>query len=111
MFTLTDNNPIIPKRGGLTIQDLRDELDSFYQEMATFYRMDAASILQRLAAYSARMSYVRTLIMRQKEIRDLTNFRIKELDPFLEETDRQFRIWSRVISVQQDEWKQAAGTI
>jgi len=111
MFTLTDENPIIPKRGNLTVQDFRDELDTFFKEIERFYQMDPVSILQRLAAYSGRMSYVRSLIMRQKESRDLTNFRVKELDPFLVEVDRQFRIWSRVITIQQDEWKQAAGAL
>ena len=108
MFTLTDDNPIIPrKKGELTINDFREELDEFFTEIGRFYQMDEVSILQRLAAYSARMSYVRSLIMRQREVRELTNFRTRELDPFLEEVDRQFRIWSRIITIKQREYDQA----
>jgi hypothetical protein len=107
-FTLTDENPIIPKKGSLTIQDFRNELDDFYKEIALFYQMDSVAILQRIAAYTARMSYVRALIMRQREVRELTNFRIKELDPFLEEVDRQFRVWSRIVTIQQREFDQTS---
>lgn len=92
-----------------SIDDIRAELDDFYNTMASFGIDDSTEIFQNLAGFTARASFIRAKIMRMPENRALTNFRTKELDPFIDECDRQFKLWSRAFSVQSNEWEQTRG--
>lgn len=85
------------------ISATRGEIDSFYKEMATFEDLDAAEIFKRISAMSSRMSYLRGCVMRSSDSK-LQSLRIKEIDPFLSECDRQFKTWSRLVSVINLEW-------
>lgn len=91
------------------LEKIREELDQFYDLMNSFGSMDSSEILQNLAAFTARASFVRTQIMRLPENRLMTNFRTKELDPFIEECQFQFKVWSRYISVMHAEMEMAGG--
>jgi CRISPR/Cas system-associated endonuclease Cas3-HD len=86
----------------------RKELDSNYLRMADFGSLDSREIFVMLAAFTSRASYLRSRIYRT-ENRVLNAFRTRELDPFIEECDRQFKIWSRVVSVDQSEWDKVKG--
>lgn len=106
-----------PKRtGGLlaslaTINEmktLQEEIDGYFQEMLRFVDMEPDEIFMRLSAFSARASFIRSQIMRTQN-RALTAFRTGEIDPFLTECDRQFKIWSRVFAVTSLDWNLARG--
>lgn len=84
------------------IRALQGELDAYYVQMRGFSAADVTDIFMCLAAFSARASEVRGYLSRQVSKR-IDSFRTKELDPFIEECDRQFRIWSRMQSVRQME--------
>lgn len=86
----------------------REELDAFYTTMQQFNSYDVSEILGHLSSFSARMSAIRTQIVRS-ESRMMNNFRTKEIDPFLEECDRQYKIWSRQLTVLQNEWEMTRG--
>lgn len=88
---------------------MREEIDGFFNLMNSFGSLDSSEIFQSLAAFTARASFLRSQIMRLPENRMMTNFRTKELDPFIEECDRQFKIWSRAFSVQSYEWEMTKG--
>ena len=88
----------------------RDILDDYYAEMRTFQERNAGDVLVSLAAYSAYASELRTRLVRLPGTR-INQFRIKEIDPFLKEVDRQFKIWSRVAAVRQFEWDASRGGI
>jgi len=81
----------------------RAELDEFYDVMNCF-GVDEDEIFRSLSGMSARASQMRSQVVR-KETRGLQVFRTQEVDPFLKECDRQFKIWSRVFSVSQFEWE------
>jgi hypothetical protein len=81
----------------------RAELDEFYDIMNGFGD-DEDGIFRSLSAMSARASQIRSRVVR-KENRQLQVFRTQEIDPFLKECDRQFKIWSREHSVSQFEWE------
>lgn len=87
----------------------RAELDGFFDLMNTFSVMPSQEVLQNLASFSSRASYIRSQIMRLPENKRTTSFRTRELDPFLDECDRQFRIWSRCFAVQAQEWEISKG--
>lgn len=78
--------------------------------MREFARSDLAEILMQLAAFTAYGSELRGQIQRA-DTRRLQAFRTKELDPFIDECDRQFKVWSRVQSVRQMEWDTSKGGI
>ena len=100
---------VIRARSDKDLHELRDELDMFFITMSKFDEAESAEIFQNLAAFTARASYLRSQIMRIPENRMMTAFRTKELDPFIEECDRQFKIWSRAFSVQSQEWEMTRG--
>lgn len=84
------------------IRALQGELDAYYVQMRGFQREDVTDIFMALAAFTARASEVRSHLSRQFSKR-IDSFRTKELDPFIDECDRQFRVWSRMQSVRQME--------
>lgn len=92
------------------VEGLRSEIDTFYAQMRTFAQMEPTEIFTDLAAMSARCSEIRCRIVRTKSQR-LNNFRTKELDPLLEELDRQFRTWSRLATIRAQEWDMAGKAI
>lgn len=91
------------------INSLRREMDSYYQSMQNFSTGDPRENLMQLSAFSARMSAVRSHIIRNGDGKAEANFRTKELDPFIAECDRQFKIWSRLITYSQHEFEMARG--
>lgn len=92
-----------------TLQEYRDELLGYHKMMYKFQQIaDPREILLVLSGYSARASWIRFTIIKsphQKVIR----FRIDELDPFLVEIDRQFKIWSRISAIVKDEYDMSKG--
>lgn len=109
-FVLTEElkrDPLSKNR--FTVEGMRRELDEFYGDMCSFTPEDP-DIFVKLAGFTARASFLRSQIMRMPENRLMTNFRTKELDPFIDECDRQFRTWSRNFAVLTQEWEMSRGT-
>lgn len=86
----------------------RQEIDNYYDEMRAFNSCDITEILRKLSSMSARMSAIRSQLVRSPK-RVAAAFRTQEVDPFLEECDRQFKIWSRFQAVMTLEWDMAKG--
>lgn len=87
----------------------REELTDYLKQMFGFKELgDPYEILRNLSAFSARASYMRSLCVRSKN-REVMNFRQDELDPFIKETELQFRIWSRVGALVKDSWEMSKG--
>lgn len=84
------------------------EIDQFYAQMSEFNEVDLRGVMATLAAMSARASFMRSQIIRS-EGRLAKAFRTGQIDPFLEEVDRQFRTWSRLQSVMQMEFDASRG--
>ncbi len=77
---------------------LREEMDAYYLEMEDFRHYPPEDIFMCLAAWTARISHVRTLTCRV-DSNAWKAFRSNELDPFISECERQFRNYSRAFSV------------
>lgn len=86
----------------------RGELDSYYQQMHLFQQMEPDEIFVALSAFSARASEIRSHLVRV-DTRLHTSFRTREIDPFIDECDRQFKLWSRVQSVKDMEFRMSGG--
>jgi len=93
----------------MDLASLQEELDEFYNEMQQFAGMDPGTVMVKLAAFTARASWIRSLIQRQVENRAWTKFRTTQIEPFIDECERQFRVWSRTFSVQTQEWEMSKG--
>lgn len=114
---LTQDSTVVPHRkpkqvgvkpvsnsSNSTVVLWREELDSYYELMETFETYDVDEILRALSAMTARVSHIRSSVVRN-ENRQTQSFRTRELDPFLEEADRQFKIWSRILSIRSMDWE------
>jgi hypothetical protein len=88
----------------------RAVLDQFHAKMREFESLDITEILMSLAAFSAWASELRGQCQRY-DTRRLQSFRTRELDPFLEELDRQFKVWSRYQAVRELEFRLSGGGI
>lgn len=95
---------VVSRPGRDEVDVWRNELDEYYSVFRAFPTMSHDEILVRLASYSARASEIRSTLVRN-ENRAYTAFRTKEIDPFLTECDRQFKIWSRILSVRSFEFE------
>ncbi len=86
------------------IETWRPEILGYLIDMRDFHQEeDCRLILRNLSAYSARASYMRNFASRSNNEK-INRFRIDELDPFLVEVERQFKIYSRLISANQFEF-------
>lgn len=74
------------------------ELDACYDRMEKFKDEEPDEIFSCLSSWTARASHMRSLVNRSESKTD-QSFRLKQIDPFITECDRQFKIWSRVFSV------------
>lgn len=88
------------------IRGCNSELDGYLVQMSKFSsgQESLQDILRKLSGFSARASMLRLRVSQSKssEARQLKS---DVIDPFLKETDFQFRLWSRLGSVNKDEWE------
>lgn len=87
---------------------IRSELDQYYQAMQKFSTLEPDQILMALSAYSARMGEIRLQLVR-RDTRKSTALRCKEVDPFLEACEFQFKIWSRIVTTKTMELEMTRG--
>ena len=90
------------------LEGWRKEILTYLEEMCSFASMDTLDILKLLSSYSARASFIRNRVVRSGS-KSAETFRLKELDPFLTEVDRQFKVWSRIASIMANEWEISRG--
>lgn len=95
-------------RSTTPIDAWRAELDEFYASMQQFESYEVDEIFMRLAAFSARASEIRTNLVRMQS-RASNALRTQEIDPFLTECDRQFKLWSRIQAVKTLDWEITRG--
>lgn len=85
------------------LQKWRPELVKYLKEMYDFKdNPDTTEILKKLSGFSARASLMRNVVIKSP-LDEIVRFRLDEIDPFIQEVDRQFKIYSRIISSNQFE--------
>lgn len=100
-------NAVVAGRTDLSLW--QEEFDGYWAGMRQFELMDPTEIFLRLSGFSARASELRALIGRT-ENRRWNAFRTKEIEPFLEEVDRQFKFHSRVAAMREFEFRLSGGS-
>ena len=76
--------------------------------MREFSNEDLTEILGAIAAMAAYAAELRGKVVRSESMR-LKAFRTRELDPFLDQCEFQFKVWSRYQSVRTLEWDISRG--
>lgn len=95
---------------GASIDDVRTEVDDAFADMKTFHNREPDEIMRLSGGHSARISELRVRVMRIEDFqREWKSVRTRELEPCLEELERQFTIASRLHSVRELDWKMESG--
>ena len=95
---------------GGSIDDVRQEVDEAFADMKTFHNREPDEIMRLAGGHSARLSELRVKVMRIEDYRrEWKSVRTRELEPALEELERQYTIASRLHSVRELDWKMEAG--
>lgn len=89
------------------IEVYRKEINGYLEQMLDFKTLQPLEVIMLIGGYSARATWMRARLIRSgSKIAD--TFRIKEIDPFLTEVDRQFKVWSRVVAILDSEIKHSS---
>lgn len=84
---------------------IREELDSYLVALKQLNTMPPDEVFVTISGITARLAEIRVNLVRT-DARRMTALRTKEVDPILEECDRQFRLHSRIQAVRQLEMDQ-----
>lgn len=101
-----------PLRSGAlgTREDIQDELDGMAAAVSTFPRKQPDQVMRECAAYSARLTELCVLLHRVEAAdRQYTRVRTQQVERWLAELDRQFKIASRLVEVMRQDLELAKG--
>lgn len=98
---LAHSQAVLRPAGSLgTRQDIESEIDSIAAAVRTFDVKQPDQVMRECAAYSARLTELTVLLHRvESKDRQYTRVRTQQVEKFLAELDRQFKIASRLVEV------------
>lgn len=104
-----DTSIVIAELGG-SIDSIRGEIDDAFKDMGTFLNREPDEIMRMASSHSARLSYIRVQALRiEDQYRPAHQLRVRELEPCLEELQKQWSHGSRLHSVRELDWKIESG--
>lgn len=93
-----------------SIDTIRVEVDDAFSDMREFHRLEPDEIMRMCGGHSARLSEIRVRIQRIEDWkREWRNVRMREVEPAIEELERQYTIASRLHSIRELDYKMEAG--
>lgn len=103
-----------PSAGRITLEqrwviDVRAEIDDYMVLLRKLRSLPPDQVFLELSGITARLAELRLTCVRS-ESRRLTGLRTREIDPLLEECERQFRFHSRIQAVRAMEWDHVGKT-
>jgi hypothetical protein len=89
----------LPVPGHLgTKEEIQEELDGIARSIRTFHLKQPDQVMRESGAYSARLTELRVLLHRVESTdRQYTRVRTQQVERWLDEIDRQFKIASRLL--------------
>ena len=90
------------------IEDARSTLIGYVDQMRNFKKLDSQDVFLKLSEFSATATYFRSTICKRED-RKKAAFRTHDIEPFIAEVERQFKIWSRLVSSQNLDWEMTRG--
>lgn len=104
-----DTSLHIAEMGG-SIDTIRAEINDAFADMKSFLQHEPDEIMRITSGHSARLSELRVMCMRCEDwYRPARDLRTRELEPALEELEKQWRNASRLHSVRELDWKMESG--
>ena len=82
----------------------REEINAYYLVLKNLTSMDPVEVFQHLSAFSARASELKTRLHRV-DSNKANAFRTREVEPLIDEIDRQFKFHSRLLTYREIEMK------
>lgn len=96
------------ERAGL--DELRSEIRGYLRMMQAFPTQDPDQVLLQISGFHARAAEIRSYLV-SNESRLAQALRTKEVEPFLDHCDFQFRIHSRLQSIREMDFKISGGQV
>lgn len=90
------------------IHELRQELDGYFVQLKRLSTLTPDEVFGTLSAMSARLVEIRGRLWRV-DTRRCQALRSREVDPLIEEIDRQFKLHSRAFEVQKFDFEMSKG--
>lgn len=87
------------KESGSALERLRNEFDGYMEEMNLLQEMEPSEVYMKLSGWTARATEIRIQLARSNSART-ERMKSKEIEPFIEEAERQFRFFSRYQAAQ-----------
>jgi hypothetical protein len=107
-FNTADVEPTV----GLSIDQARQEIDDAFADMRTFYSQEPDEVIRMCSGHSARLSELRVRIQRVEDMRrEWRNVRTREIEPALEELERQYTSASRLHSIRELDFRLSGGQV
>lgn len=108
-FTPLDTS-VVDDVVGDSIDGVRREIDDAFADMKTCFNTEPDHAMRLVQGHSARMSELRVRIQRVEDYkREWRNVRVREIEPALEELERQYTIASRLLSARELDWRIESG--
>lgn len=84
-----------------TREEIEDELDVIAAAIRSFHRKQPDQVMRETAGYSARLTELAVLLHRVEGVsgRAYTRIRTQQVERYLAELDRQFKISSRLVEI------------
>lgn len=97
-------------REQIFVAQIREELDSYLLSLKRLGSMAPDEAFLTISGITARLSEIRCGLVRS-ESRRLTQLRAREVDPLMEECERQFRFHSRIQACRAFDWEVTKGQV
>lgn len=104
----TETQPSLKSTEQTIVEQLRDEIDGYYIQLKTLTHLPPEEVFSVISAISARLTEIRGHLWRS-ESRRFAALRSREVDPLIEECDRQFKLHSRQQAVRQMDFELSKG--
>lgn len=89
---------------GDAVRTIQTELNDYLRRLQSLNSLPPVEVFQTLSAVSARLAEIRNHLVRT-DVRRYTALRTKEVDPLIDEVDRQFKFHSRIQAVRDSEMR------
>lgn len=91
-----------------TLANWDKEIKEFLEQISNFSKNEPPidEIMKSLSGMSARAAYMRHVAIKHSS-RAMKDSVREEIDPFLNQINQQFQIWSRIETVRKNEWDQS----
>lgn len=107
--SLVDLNVVYPDVG-MSITQVRAEIDDAYDDMKAFHQREPDEVFRRVSGHSSRLSELRGRAQRVEDRAPIwKQLRTREIEPALDELNKQFQIASRLLSVRDLDWRMETG--